>query len=138
MHTRNQGSRMQTVLIVDDEQSFCYLLEVILQRAGYRTLVAEDGKEGLALIREHHPNVVILDENMPIMRGSEVYQHMKADPTTQHIPVIIHSSAVNLRKSDLMEYARADAFLPKPSLPREVVDKVRRVTTAGRTGAAAV
>ncbi len=121
---------MQTVLIVDDEQSFSYLLEVILQRAGFKTLVAEDGREGLALIREHHPTVVILDENMPHMRGSEVYQHMKADPTTQNIPVIMHSSAVNLRKADLMEYTRADAFLPKPSLPREIVDKVRRVAAS--------
>jgi CheY-like chemotaxis protein len=129
---------MQTVLIIDDEQSFCYLLEVILQRAGYRTLVAEDGKEGLDLIRQHHPNVVILDENMPVMRGSEVYQRMKADPTTEHIPVIMHSSAVNLRKFDLTKYTRVDAFLPKPSLPREILDNVRRATAVSRPGTAAV
>ena len=123
---------MQTILIVDDEQSFSYLLEVILQRAGYQTLVASDGKEGLELVHQYLPHLVILDESMPRMRGSEVYRRMKADPVTEHIPVIMHSSAVNVRKSDLMEYNRADAFLPKPSLPREVLDKVRRMVLTNR------
>lgn len=116
---------MQTILIIDDEHSFTYLLEVILQRAGYRTLVASDGREGLDLIRHVLPDLVILDENMPGMQGSEVYRLVKNDPKTQHIPVIVHSSSVNLRKADLMDYLRADAFLPKPSLPREVLNKVR-------------
>jgi CheY-like chemotaxis protein len=123
---------MQTVLIVDDEQSFSYLLEVILQRAGYETMVAADGKEGLDMIQRYLPDVVILDESMPRMRGSEVYRRLKADPMTQHIPVIMHSSIVNVRQADLSEFKRADAFLPKPSLPREVLDKVRRVTLTSR------
>ena len=122
---------MQTVLIVDDEQSFSFLLEVVLQRGGFKTIVAEDGKEALALMRLHHPHLVILDENMPHMKGSEVYREMKSDPTLQDIPVIMHSSAVNLRKADLLNYERADAFLPKPSLPREVLDKVRKLVLPG-------
>ena len=124
---------MQTVLIVDDEHSFTYLLEAILERAGYRTLVANDGYEGLELVRHTHPDLVILDENMPGIQGSEVYRQMKADPETCDIPVIMHSSAVNLRKADLMEYLRADAYLPKPSLPREVLDKVRTLAIADHT-----
>jgi DNA-binding response OmpR family regulator len=120
---------------VDDEHSFTYLLEVILQRAGYRTLVANDGREGLELIRHSHPDLVILDENMPGMQGSEVYRQMKADAEICDIPVIMHSSAVNLRKDDLMDYIRADAYLPKPSLPREVLDKVRTLAIAHHASA---
>lgn len=116
---------MHTVLIVDDEAGFQTLLELVLQRAGYKTLVAGDGIEGLELARSHQPHLIILDEDMPRMRGSELCRHLKNDSATRYIPTIMHSASLKLCAPSYRDSIGADAFLPKPSLPREILDQVR-------------
>lgn len=121
---------MYTVLIVDDESGFQNLLELVLQRAGYQTLVAGDGLEGLEMIRKYRPHLVILDDDMPRLRGSELCRRLKADPLMRHIPTIMHSASLKMQKPSFRDSIRADAYLPKPSLPREIVDQVRGLLAA--------
>lgn len=124
---------MYTVLIVDDEIGFQCLLELVLQRAGYRTLVASDGAEALELIRQHHPHLIITDDDMPRMQGSELCRQLKGDPALRHIPAIIHSASLKMQRPAYRESSRADAFLSKPSLPREILERVRGLITQSQT-----
>lgn len=124
---------MYTVLIVDDEIGFQCLLELVLQRAGYHTLVAGDGAEALEMIRNNHPHLIITDDDMPKMQGSELCRRLKGDPTLRHIPAIIHSASLKMHRPSYRESSRADAFLSKPSLPREILERVRGLISQAQT-----
>jgi len=115
-----------TIMIVDDEASIQNLLQIVLQRAGYETLVAGDGLEGWMMIIRHHPSLIILDDDMPLMPGRDLCWNIKNDPALRQIPVIMHSTHIRGRfNPDREDYPCADALLPKPSVPREILDKVR-------------
>ncbi len=114
-----------TIMIIDDDKPIRNLLEIVLQRAGYMTLIASDGLEGMSMILEHHPSLIITDDDMPLMRGRDLCCNLKNDPDLRAIPVVIHSTHIKSQFVKREEYACADALLPKPSIPREIIDTVR-------------
>lgn len=70
-----------TILVVDDELLFCEVMCRFLEKKGYRTLVAHDGYEALAMYEQERPDVVLLDMNMPGKNGLETLRDLKAsDP----------------------------------------------------------
>ena len=76
------------VLVVDDEVNLQRALRRRLERDGFCVVSAESGEEGLRLAEEQQPDVVLLDIMLPGMRGFDVCAQLKANPKTQHIPVI--------------------------------------------------
>ncbi|MEM7603376.1 MAG: response regulator, partial [Verrucomicrobiota bacterium] len=84
--------RDATILVIDDDVAVRELLQRILEAEGYRVITAEDGNEGLALANQHLPDAITLDVVMPGGKdGWDVLQHLKSDPRTQSIPVIMVS-----------------------------------------------
>src|SRR3989338_5157434 len=79
------------VLVVDDEVNLQRALRRRLERDGFCVVSAESGEEGLRLAEEQQPDVVLLDIMLPGMRGFDVCAQLKANPKTQHIPVILLS-----------------------------------------------
>ena len=77
------------ILVVDDEPNIRRLLEHHLLRRGYRVDLCSNGAEALQRIREHRPDLVVLDVMMPEMDGFEVLGRMKEDPATVEIPVLM-------------------------------------------------
>lgn len=77
------------VLIVDDEERNRKLLRALVESEGYRTLEAASGREALALAGAEFPAVILLDLMMPGMDGFETAKRLKADASTQHIPIAI-------------------------------------------------
>ncbi|MBL8163436.1 MAG: response regulator, partial [Anaerolineae bacterium] len=71
---------MQTVLVVDDEITFLDILKIVLRRAGFQVLTAMDGQEGLDLIYEHRPHLVVLDDMLPSVSGGDICLTIKQDP----------------------------------------------------------
>jgi DNA-binding response OmpR family regulator len=118
------------VLIVEDEPHILLSLEVLLERAGYATISARDGEEGLRLIRQLRPDVVLLDVMMPKRNGYEVCQAVKADPELRVIPVIMLSA-----KGQEVEVLKgldlgATAYVTKPFGNVEVLEAIRAALTA--------
>jgi CheY-like chemotaxis protein len=124
MSQGSHGSNMATVLLVDDEQTLHFIFERTFQKAGYETLVASDGTEALDVVSSQHPNLVILDDMMPKMSGSEVCMKMKNDPAMQHIPVIMCSAGPQIRNPEHLHKIRADAAVPKPVRMAEMLPLV--------------
>jgi CheY-like chemotaxis protein len=116
-----ESDRMQTILVVDDEVCFLNILEVILQRAGYRTLVALDGLDGLKLIYEQHPDLVVLDDMLPGISGSEICTKIKHDRNLSGIPVILYSAGLRIRDSEFVKQTGANGILNKPFRPNDVI-----------------
>ncbi|HEX5669418.1 MAG TPA: GAF domain-containing protein, partial [Chitinophagaceae bacterium] len=84
-------AKHSTILVVDDDDSIRSLLRQELTEAGYYVREATNGKEALDMIRDHRPDLVILDIMMPEMNGFDVAAILKNDPQTMEIPIIVLS-----------------------------------------------
>jgi PAS domain S-box-containing protein len=108
-----QAQRM--LLYIEDQDLNLRLVERILNpRTEYRLVTAMQGGLGLDIAREHHPDLILLDLNLPDMSGDEVLRKLKEDPQVQHIPVIMVSAdAMGDRIEQIMEMGAA-GYLTKP------------------------
>jgi DNA-binding response OmpR family regulator len=99
-----------------------------LGRRGIEVTGANGGREGLRMVREKHPDLVLLDLMMPDMDGWEVYQQMKADEATRSIPVIVVTAkAQNIDKVLGLHIARVDDYIAKPFSPQELLASVEKI-----------
>jgi DNA-binding response OmpR family regulator len=105
----------ETVLLIDDSKFLRRANELAVARSGYRVLVAADGDEGLRLVREKVPDVVVLDMMLPKLSGEQLIQALKADPNTAQIPIIVLSSLPQSNETKL-KLAGAAAYLEKSKL----------------------
>ena len=118
----------KTIVYIEDEAEMIDLVELILSRKGYRVIGAVGGREGLETVRQQIPDLVLLDLMMPDIAGWDVYQQLRADPTTQHIPVIIITAkAQNIDKVLGLHIAKVDDYISKPFSPQDLVASVERV-----------
>jgi two-component system, OmpR family, phosphate regulon response regulator PhoB len=113
-----------TVLVVDDEEGFRHILQVVLQRAGYAVAQAKNAAEASLMIAESEPALIILDDMMPGMSGSELCTQLKATEHLRHIPVLMHSANPKLHNPSFVESIGADGVLMKPCSPRDIVAAV--------------
>ncbi len=118
------------ILAVDDEVNIRRLIEVNLQRQGYRVSTAMDGEEALDRIRTERPDMVVLDVMMPRMDGFEVLRRLKLDPETREIPVVMLTAKA--QDADVMEGWKAgvEVYLTKPFNPLQLLEFVRRIFEA--------
>ena len=86
-----------TVLVVDDVPTNVMLVQAILKKEGYTLLTTDSGAKALRIAQERHPNLILLDIMMPEMDGYEVLQHLKSNPETNNIPVIIMSALSDMQ-----------------------------------------
>lgn len=121
-------SKKHTVVVVEDEQEMIDLIELILSRRGFEVFGANGGVQGLKAIREHKPDLVLLDLMMPEMDGWQVYQQLKADVETENIPVIVVTAkAQNIDKVLGLHIAKVDDYIPKPFSLEELVTRIEKV-----------
>ncbi len=109
------------VLVVDDDAMIVDLLETALEDEGYRVL-STVGAEAIPLAREQQPDVILLDINMPGMDGVEVSRHLRDDPATERIPIIVMSAQDRLRATGPL--LAVNDRLPKPFEIQALYDKV--------------
>ncbi|MCL4274609.1 MAG: response regulator [Anaerolineales bacterium] len=116
------------ILCIEDEPEMIDLIRLILGRRGFDVHGAAGGIEGIRLVREILPDLVLLDLMMPDMDGWEVYQQMKADTATRDIPVIVVTAkAQNIDKVLGLHIAKVDDYIAKPFSPQELMDSVDKV-----------
>ena len=121
------AEEIKTVLIADDEPTVANTLRMILESAGYRTIVAHDGHEAARLIREAGPDAVLLDVILPRIDGVEVA--IQACRTAPNCKVVLFSGRPDA--ADLLAAARVRGYsfeiLAKPARPQELLEKLRDV-----------
>lgn len=106
--------RPARILIVDDARDNRELLEVMLNWEGFVTLSAASGEEALAIATRDLPDLVLLDLTLQGMNGCEVTLRLKADPATQHLPIIIVSGRGDDATRKRVQAAGATDFIFKP------------------------
>jgi CheY-like chemotaxis protein len=123
-----------TVLVADDEISIRSLLEVILTADGHEVVTVSDGREALAYLKDHTPDLAILDIAMPFIDGLDVCSRMKRVNRLRHTPVMILTGNADDRVRSNAEYARADEVVFKPlsgkNLRQTVADLIAKGAAA--------
>jgi len=112
------------LLVVDDDLVIQKLLQVNFEMEGWHVILADDGEAGLAAVREHRPDAVLLDVMMPKMDGLAVMAAWRADPETASIPVILLSAKAQSTDLGAGLAAGADDYVTKPFDPLELLDRV--------------
>lgn len=124
----NLSEQVTTIVIVDDNPNDRRLIRRLLQSyKQYRIYEARDGREGLAVIRDRQPDLVISDLTMPEMDGFSLLEEMKQDSRTAHIPVLV-ASAKLLTAADRQRLERLskEVFTKDGMDARKLVDQVVR------------
>ncbi|GCE47486.1 two-component system response regulator ResD [Thermosporothrix hazakensis] len=117
-------SMTQKILIIEDEEGIVHLLNLYLKDAGFITLVATDGADGLALHAREKPDLVILDIMLPAVDGFEVCKRIRAWAQTPILMLTARGSEDD--RVNGLELG-ADDYLVKPFSPRELVSRVRAI-----------
>lgn len=120
-------SHVPVLLVADDDEDILMLVQLRLSRSGFEVVVARDGEEALRLVREHRPDLVVLDVMMPKVTGIDVVRALRADPETVDVPVILLTARSS--ETDVEEgiAAGADDYVVKPFSPQELVARVQSV-----------
>ena len=113
------------VLIVEDNDLNMKLFNDLLVAHGYGTLQTKDGVEALALARQHRPDLILMDIQLPLLDGYEATRRIKADPALKSIPIIVVTSYALSGDEDKARRAGCDAYVAKPFSPRELLAKIK-------------
>ncbi len=128
----------ETILVVDDDVDTLKLVGLILQRQGYEVHVANSGAQAMASLANETPDLILLDIMMPEMDGYEVARHLRSEPATSEIPIIMFTAKTQLDDKVTGFEAGADDYLTKPTQPRELLAHIKAVlarTSKARTPA---
>jgi DNA-binding response OmpR family regulator len=120
----NVESSKRRVLLVDDDEGLRRLIGTTLGTEHFDLLQAVDGEEALEIAREHHPDLVLLDVNMPKLDGFEVCRQLKTAPGTSSIKVVILSARGADTDRARGREAGADDYFIKPFSPIQLLNKV--------------
>jgi len=116
----------KTVLIVDDQPFFITMQNNVLQRQGFRVVSASNGAEGLTLAKQHKPDLIVLDVEMPGMDGFTVCQKLKQDETLKNIPVVMLTATEDPKLNEKAFKAGAEITVLK-NVPAERLINMLRI-----------
>jgi DNA-binding response OmpR family regulator len=129
---KEMSAKTKSILCIEDEAEMIDLMRLILGRRGYDVRGAASGAEGLKMIREEKPDLILLDLMMPEMDGWEVYQQIKAEEKTKTIPVIVVTAkAQSIDRVLGLHIAKVDDYIAKPFSPQELLTSVEKVLKPG-------
>jgi signal transduction histidine kinase/CheY-like chemotaxis protein len=115
---RQFGENVDRVLVVDDDRDFVWMLSRMLDSSvrRYQVISAYSGREGLAMIRHHKPDLVLLDLMLPDIPGQQVIEHIRATPEWHHMPIVIVSGQDEIDGTETlvgsMAIAKAEGLMP--------------------------
>jgi two-component system, cell cycle response regulator DivK len=115
----------KTVLIVEDNELNMKLFNDLLEAHGYRTVQTRDGKEALPLAREHRPDLILMDIQLPEVSGLQVTQWLKEDATLRDIPVIAVTAFAMKGDEEKIRQGGCEAYLSKPISVAKFLETVR-------------
>lgn len=112
------------ILIVDDEPNIVTALEFLLERSGYQVLVAQDGDAALRQIKDHLPDLVLLDVMLSLKSGYEVCRRIREHPDWRHVKIIMLSAKGREVEVNKGLSLGADFYVTKPFSNSDLVAKI--------------
>lgn len=115
------------ILIVDDEKDLVDMVKMRLETAGYESITAYDGQEGLTKARKEKPDLIILDLMLPKIDGYKVCTMLKRDQRYMKIPIVMFTARAQESDEKLGKEVGADAYITKPFEPKALLGKIEEL-----------
>lgn len=118
---------MKKILIVDDEPGVVKMIRYLLEKNAYTVVSATEGEEGLKLVQEEKPDLILMDIMMPTLDGNEVMRRLKESEATKDIPIIMLSALG--QEGDVAKSLELGAidYVVKPFHPQELLDRLKKI-----------
>ena len=129
MDEQSTLEQKQNILVVDDSEDMRDLLQRLLERAGYRVVLAEDGQASLTQAKLHHPNLILMDLSLPDIDGWEAVRHLRKMPEFQLTPIIAVTAHVSPQESVRAMAAGCTSHIGKPFDRKLLLQEVARLLT---------
>ncbi len=114
MQYRKSPSQV-SILVIEDEEDLCEILQEELTAVGYKVTIAHNGLEGLSRLQEVEPDVIICDRNMPSMSGHELLERLRnVYPQYKHVPFIFLTALSSHADQQAVVHLKPFAYLQKP------------------------
>lgn len=121
---------MNTILIIEDERGLAQSLSYVLKHAGFETILAASGDEGLRLVQTTKPSLILLDLILPGMSGVEVLKAIQDNPNTRSIPVIVLTNVESSEMiSKVIAIQKIDYLVKSNYSLEEIVERVQNKLT---------
>lgn len=127
MDEQSTTEQKQLILAVDDSEDMRELLQRLLERAGYRVVVAEDGQASLTQAKQHHPDLILMDLSLPDMDGWEAVRHLRKMHEFRTTPIIAVTAHVSPQEEERAMAAGCTAHIGKPFATRVLLQEVARL-----------
>ncbi|HLI67267.1 MAG TPA: response regulator [Caulobacteraceae bacterium] len=114
------------VLIVEDNELNMKLFHDLLDAQGYETLETRDGLQALALARQHKPDLILMDIQLPEISGLEVTKWVKEDDELAHIPVVAVTAFAMKGDEERIREGGCEAYISKPISVAHFLDTIKR------------
>ena len=118
---------MIKVLIVEDSLTQRQIISELLKHSGFQVYFARDGVEAMEQIQQTNPDLIVLDIVMPRMNGYEVCRHIKSDPKTKNLPVVMCSSKKEEFDKHWGMKQGADAYITKPFQGKDLIYAIKEL-----------
>jgi DNA-binding response OmpR family regulator len=122
------------IVIIDDEHDVVNIIKATLKSKGYITFAAYNGEDGLKLIKQENPDLIIVDLRMPVMSGMEVCKRIRKEPKYSNLPIIV-TSAIGKDSGKSEEFwkngLKCDDFISKPFDPLDLLGRVEFIFRRG-------
>ncbi|QGJ69980.1 Two-component system alkaline phosphatase synthesis response regulator PhoP [Planctomycetales bacterium 10988] len=115
----------QTILIVEDERSLVDILTYNLEKEGFEVISATDGQQGLQRARSRMPDLILLDLMLPVMEGLEVCRQLRADPSTQQLPILMLTAKTEEIDEVVGFRMGADDYVAKPFKVKPLIQRIK-------------
>ena len=117
----------QRILVVEDQEDNRRILRDLLTNAGFELIEATTGEEGVRLAVRNHPDLILMDVQMPVLDGHEATKRIKARPELRSIPIIVVTSYALSGDEAKAKAAGADGYVAKPFSPRALLATIRQL-----------
>jgi len=121
----------KTALIVEDNALNLKLMRDLLEASGIATLQTKDGMRALEMAREHRPDIILMDIQLPEVSGLDVTRQLKADSDLRHIPIIAVTALALRGDEERVLEAGCDAYITKPISVANFLDEVKKFLGEG-------
>jgi two-component system, cell cycle response regulator DivK len=118
---------MSTALVIEDNEDNIIVITQLLQNAGYQTLNAMTGKDGLEMVHANQPDFILLDIQLPDMSGLEVLKKLRAIEEGKNLPVIAVTSYAMIGDAKRLLDAGCNGYIEKPIDPMRIIAQIEKI-----------